>query len=168
MFTTPSPDDMIEGVIAALQNEILPFVTNPKAQAAVLISQAILQMARQSMVAHDAQVLDEHNSMAALLRDVAAAIGETTGPAADAIRQRATTLGAAPDYAPLPDLAAAAAGHRALSQGIVDTLIDLDLLQRSGIPAADQALMLVRTHLGGRAVRDVQTLVVGAGMLGRG
>ena len=27
MFTTPSPDDMIEGVIAALQNEILPFVT---------------------------------------------------------------------------------------------------------------------------------------------
>jgi hypothetical protein len=86
----------------------------------------------------------------------------------DAIRQRASTLGAAPDYAPLPDLAAAAAGHRALSQGIVDTLIDLDLLQRSGIPAADQALMLVRTHLGGRAVRDVQTLVVGAGMLGRG
>ena len=86
MFTTPSPDDMIEGVIAALQNEILPFVTNPKAQAAVLISQAILQMARQSMAAHDAQILDEHNSMAALLRDVAAAIGETTGPAADAIR----------------------------------------------------------------------------------
>ena len=58
MFTTPSPDDMIEGVIAALQNEILPFVTNPKAQAAVLISQAILQMARQSMAAHDAQIAE--------------------------------------------------------------------------------------------------------------
>ena len=35
MFPAPSPDDMIEGVIAALRNEILPVVTNPKAQAAV-------------------------------------------------------------------------------------------------------------------------------------
>ncbi|MCC6388544.1 MAG: hypothetical protein IT302_14310 [Dehalococcoidia bacterium] len=168
MFTTPSPDDMIEGVIAALQNEILPFVTNPKAQAAVLISQAILQMARQSIAAHDNQILDEHNSMSATLRAIAGAIGDTTGPAADAIRQRAATLGAEPDYAPLPDMAEAVTRHRALSLGLVDTLMDLDLLQRSGIGAADTALLILREHLGGRAVRDVQTLVVGAGMLGRG
>ncbi len=168
MFTTPSPDDMIEGVIAALQNEILPFVTNPKAQAAVLISQAILQMARQTIAAHDSQVLDEHNSMTAVLRAVAEAIGDTSGPAADAIRQRASTLGARPDYSPFPDMAEAAQQHRELSQGLVDTLQDLDLLQRSGIGVADAALVILREHLGGRAVRDVQTLVVGAGMLGRG
>ena len=168
MFTSPSMDDLIEGVIIALQSDIIPAITNPKALATAAMAMSVLQQVRQTLPVNDQYMADEHNGMTKALRDAAAAIASATGAEADRIRERAASLGARPDIpAPMPpdDLASA---HRTCSQAIVDNMIDLDVLQRAGDEAADRALTILRAHLGPRYVRDVQTMIVGAGMIGRG
>ena len=47
MYTAPSPDDVLEGVIISLQNDVLPNLTNAKAQVSLVMAQALLQMLRQ-------------------------------------------------------------------------------------------------------------------------
>jgi hypothetical protein len=56
---------------------------------------------RQALPVYDKYVAQEHNEMTQVLRDVAAALGDTTGPEADRIRARAATLGALPNV-PMP------------------------------------------------------------------
>jgi hypothetical protein len=168
MYTTPSIDDLLEGVIVSLQNDVLSSVTNARAGATVAMAQAVLQQVRQMLPAYERVLVEEHNEMTDVLRDVAVAVGETAGPEADAIRGRARTLGGRPDYPAPLEMAELMAAHRSLSQGLVDTLRDLDVLQRAGNAAADQALGRIREHLGPRTVRDVEMIVVGAGMVGRG
>ncbi|MBI2767220.1 MAG: hypothetical protein HYX53_15090 [Chloroflexi bacterium] len=168
MYTTPSPDELIEGVIVSLANDVMPAVTNAKAQATVAMAQAVLQQVRQTLPIYHQYLADEHNGMTRVFREVAALIGEAPGQAADAIRARARTLGARADYPEVVDPAALMAAHKACSQGLVDTLRDLDTLQRAGSTGAGHALATVRGHLGPRYARDAATLIVGAGMVGRG
>jgi hypothetical protein len=167
MYTTPSPDDLLEGVILSLQNDILPMVPNAKAQAAIGMMQAVLQTVRQTIPVYQQLLADEHNAMTRVLRDVAGIVGETPGPAADALRQRAQTLGARPDL-PAPDeLAGVMAAHRELTESLVATVVDIDALQREGHIAGDAALTRVREHAGATAVRDVQVMSLGGGLIGR-
>ena len=168
MLTTPSPDFLLEGVIVSLSNDVMPNLTNAKAQATVGMAQAVLQQVRQTLPHYMEFLADEHNGMTKALRDVAAALSSSSGPAAESLRARSADLGGRADIpAPIaPDIIMDA--HRALSLAVVATMKDLDTLQRAGNADADAALQIIRAHLGPRYVRDVQTLVVGAGMIGRG
>ncbi len=168
MLTAPSLDELLEGVIIGLQNEIMPALTNPKDQATAGMMQAVIQQVRQTLGVFDQYLAEEHNGMTETLRKVAATIGGTPGPEAEAIRARAATLGTRPNL-PIP-LARAdvAAAHKELGDALVATLTDLDALQRSGNEAADAALDVLRAHWGPRYKRDVETILVGAGMIGRG
>jgi hypothetical protein len=168
MLTAPSIDDLLEGVIIGLQNEIIPALSNPKDIATAGMMQAVIQQVRQTLANFDIYLADEHNGMTETLRKVAAELGGATGPEADAIRTRAATLGARPNLPiPLPR-AEVAAAHNELGDALVDTLTDLDTLQRAGNSAADRALEILRAHWGPRYKRDVETMLVGAGMIGRG
>jgi hypothetical protein len=168
MLTSPSIDDLLEGVIVALQAEVMPAVSNEKAMATVAMMQAVLQQVRATLPKFDAFIVDEHNSMTKTLRDTAAVLGTASGPEAERIRGRARALGSRADIPAPPDMTAAAAAHKALGDALVATMVDLDVLQRAGNEAADRALQVVRAHWGPRYARDVQTMLVGAGMIGRG
>lgn len=168
MYTTPSPDLLLEGVIIALGNDLMPAVTNPKAQATVAMAQAVLQMVRQTLAHYQEYLVDEHNAMTKVLREVAEAIGPATGPEAERIRARAAGVGAKPDFPTPVDPAIVMDAHHAANLGIVDSMRELDVLQRVGNADADRALQIIRAHMGPRLVRDVETMVVGAGMVGRG
>ncbi len=168
MYTTPSPDDLLEGVIISLQNDVMPALNNPRAQATVGMMQAILQQVRQTLPHYQEYLVEEHNGMTRVMRDVAAAIGPVAGAEADRIRERANSLGGREPFPTPIDPAVVADGSKLLNQGILDTMRDLDVLQRAGVKEADEALDIVRTHLGPRYARDCATLLVGAGMVGRG
>ena len=161
MHTNPSPDTLLEGVIISLSNDVMPNVTNAKAQATVAMAQSLLPHYQEYLV-------EEHNAMTAVLRGVAQAIGGSTGAAADRLRAMAADLGARPDLPTPLDPALVMSAHKTLSESLVDCLKELDVLQRAGDTRADDALQVIRGHLGPRYLRDVQTLIVGAGMIGRG
>jgi hypothetical protein len=168
MNSNPSIDEVLAGVISGLSTDILPALTNPKAQATAVMMQSLLQGIRQILPVQDANLVDEHNAMTAVLRDVAATLGDVTGPAADRIRDRAATLGQTADLPAPMDRPAVADAHRQLGHAIEDTVVDLDELQRAGQASADAALHMVRGHFGPRFVRDVMTATVGEGFVGRG
>ncbi len=168
MLTAPSLDDLLEGVIIGLQNEILPALSNPKDLATIGMMQAVIQQVRQTLVHFDEYLAEEHNGMTETLRQVAATLGSASGPEAESIRARAASLGARPNLpVPLPR-AEVAAAHKELGDALVATLSDLDALQRAGNASADRALDVLRAHWGPRYKRDVATMLVGAGMIGRG
>jgi hypothetical protein len=167
MFIEPSADTLLEGVIVSLQEEIMPFLTNAKAIATAAMMQSVLQEVRQLLPVRDAAVVDEHNQMTKVLQAVAAEL-VADGPEADRIRSRAATLGRSPDLPAPLDMVAAEQAHRSLSAALQDDITDLDVLQRIGNESADRALQLIRAHLAPRYARDVQTVTVGAGFLGRG
>ncbi|MGA9277257.1 hypothetical protein [Ilumatobacter sp.] len=167
MNTSPSIDQILEGVLLAIEDEILPALNNPKAFATAQMMQSLLQGVRQTLPVMDAQLVDEHNDMIRTLVDTAAALGDATGDAADRVRGRASAFGA---WDPLPapvDRDAVIAAHTELGRAIETTFLDLDELQRAGISSADDAVQVVRAHLGPRYVRDVQTICVGEGFIGR-
>lgn len=167
-MTNPTVDDLLEGFIAALQNEIMPFVDSPKAQAMCQMLQSLIQEVRQVLPVYDTYIADEHNEMTKVLRDVAAALGSVSGPEADRIRQRAATLGAKADV-PMPtDQEPIRVAHRELGFALQDCITDLDVLQRAGHSEGDVALQAIRSHLMTRVVRDTETITVGSGMAGRG
>jgi hypothetical protein len=68
----------------------------------------------------------------------------------------------------MPSWAELSGVYNELSQALVETLTDLDTLIRAGNPAAEQALLRVREHLGPRTAREFGTYMVSAGMVGRG
>lgn len=166
--TAPTADDILEGVILAIETDIVPALANPKAHATAAMIQALLQSLRQQLPVVDGYMVEEHNDMLRVLRETAAALGDISSPAADRIRDRADTLGAGPDRPPLPDLDELRAAHRELGQALEADMLDLDELQRAGETRADEALQVIRAHLAPRYLRDVATVAVGAGMLGRG
>lgn len=168
MNTTPSIDDLLAGVIMGIDDDILPALGNPKAQATAVMMQSILQGIRQLLPVHDSHLVDEHNAMTTVLRDAAELLGDTTGPPADRIRDRASTLGQRADLPAPMDTSAAVSAHRELSHALEATMTDLDELQRDGATAADEALGVVRAHLAPRFLRDVGTFAVGEGFVGRG
>ena len=168
MMTNPTLDDLLEGLIVSLENEIMPHVSSPKAHVMCQMVQSLIQEVRQSLPVYDTYVAQEHNQMTQVLRDVAAALGDTTGPEADRIRARATTLGALANV-PMPaDQEPIRAAHRELSYALQDCMTDLDVLQRAGNTRADTALQSIRAHILPRIVRDVETLTIAGGMAGRG
>jgi len=168
MMTNPTLDDLLEGLIVSLENEIMPHVSSPKAYVMCQMVQSLIQEVRQALPVYDTYVAQEHNEMTQVLRDVAAALGDTTGPEADRIRARATTLGALANV-PMPaDQAPIRAAHLELGYALQDCMTDLDVLQRAGNTRADTALQSIRAHLLPRIVRDVETLTMAGGMAGRG
>lgn len=168
MYTNPSPVDLLEGVLVALQTDILPSVNNEKAQVVTVMMQAVVQQVRQLIPVYLQTLATEHNQMVRVFRDMAAIIGESAGPEADRMRERGTTLGTKDTYEPMPAMEDVMAAHRALSEALVDSVRDLDVMATNGSEAAEQALQRMRAHLGPRGVTDFSTYVVGAGMAGRG
>lgn len=168
MMTKPLVDDLLEGLIIALENEVIPFITSPKAQSTGLMMQSIIQEIRQILPVFDTYIAIEHNQMTQVLKDMSAAIEGVSGPEADRIRDRAKTLGVRPDVVVPLDQAPIRESHRELGFALQENMTDLDVLQRAGEAKADVALQILRTHLMPRIVRDVETLTVGAGVAGRG
>ena len=168
MNTVPTIDDLLEGFIIALNNEIMPFLNNPKAMATVQMMQSLLQEVRQVLPVFDRTVAEEHNQMTRTLRDVAARLEGVAGAEADRIRDRAATLGALADV-PMPlDQQPVRDAHQKLGFALQDTISDLDVLQRAGETRADEALNRVREYLMPVIVNHVTAISVGGGMVGRG
>ena len=168
MNTVPTVDDLLEGFIIALNNEIIPFLANPKAVATAAMMQSLLQEVRQVLPVFDRTIAEEHNQMAATLRDVAAMLGGIPGAEADRIRERASTLGSRPDV-PIPvDQAPVRAAHSELGYALQDTIEDLDAVQRAGHADADAALTRLRQFLMPAIMTHVAAISVGGGMVGRG
>jgi hypothetical protein len=166
--TSPSIDQMLEGVLISISTDIIPNVVNPKAHASAQMMQSIIQGIRQMLPVYDQYLAEEHNQMMEVLRQVAGAIDGSSGTAADRIRERASTLGRG-DELPIPrDRDMVMAAHRELGFALQATMIDLDELQQAGDTDADAALGIVRGHMGPRIMRDVQTFLVGDALLGRG
>jgi hypothetical protein len=168
MNTVPSIDDLLEGFIISLNNEIMPFLNNPKAVATAAMMQSLLQEVRQVLPIFDATIATEHNQMTRTLRDIAAVLGNTNGAEADRIRERASTLGAQLDVAIPADQAPVREAHLALGYALQDTLNDLDVLQRGGVAKADEALNTLRMFLMPTIVNHVTAISVSGGMVGRG
>jgi hypothetical protein len=167
MNSSPTADQILEGVLLAIDDEILPALDNPKAYATAQMMQSLIQGVRQMLPVLDEQLVDEHNDMIRTLSDTAAALGDATGESANRIRERAATLGQWDALPPPLDRDAIVAAHLQLGRAIEATFLDLDELQRAGVDAADEALQVVRGHLGPRYVRDAETIVVGEGFVGR-
>lgn len=168
MMTNPTLDDLLEGLIVSLENEIMPHVSSPKAHVMCQMVQSLIQEVRQAIPVYDTYIAEEHNDMTKVLRDVAAALGDSPGPEADRIRARAATLGALPDV-PMPAVQnPIRAAHRELGYALQDCMTDLDVLQRAGNKRADTALQSIRAHILPRIARDVKTLTIAGGMAGRG
>jgi uncharacterized protein YbjQ (UPF0145 family) len=166
--TSPSIDQMLEGVLISISTDIIPNVLNPKAQATAQMMQSIIQGIRQLLPVYDQYLAEEHNQMMELLRDIAGQLDGVAGDAADRIRDRASALGAGAEV-PIPlDRAVVMAAHRELGFAVQATMIDLDELQREGNTGADAGLETLRAHMGPRLVRDVQTFIAGDALLGRG
>lgn len=168
MNTLPTVDDLLEGFIVAISNEIIPHLANDKAVATAAMMQSLLQQVRQVLPVFDATIAREHNEMTRTLRDVAALVGDTAGPEADRIRARAAGLGSLADVPEPADPAPVRAAHRDLGYALQATLGDLDTLQRAGLPAADEALARLRGFLVPMIAEQVAASTVGGGMVGRG
>ncbi len=171
MNSSPGIDGLLEGVIIAISNEIMPFLTNEKAQATAAMMQSILQGVRQLVPVNDAYLIDEHNDMTATLRRAAEQLTGVEGDEAQRVRERAATVGQFADLPTPPDQAAVISAHTELGRALEATIADLDVLQRrrgkDGV-AADHALNTVRAHLGPRYLRDFTTMSIAGGMIGRG
>lgn len=168
MNTSPSIDSILEGLIMAIDDEIMPALANPKAQATAQMMQSLLQGLRQTLPVLDTSFVDEHNDMIRTLRNTAEALGIAAGPAADRVRDRAATLGQRAELLAPLDRTAAVAAHTELGRAIEASFLDLDELQRAGIASADDAVQVLRSHLGPRYVYEAETIMISGGMLGRG
>lgn len=168
MITSPTIDDLLEGVIMSLDSDIMPALDQPKAQATVQMMQSLLQGIRQILPDYDATLVREHNEMNAALRDAAGALAGVDGPEADRVRARAEGLGSEPDLPPPADKEEVRLAHRARSEAIRDCLLDLDVLQREGVGAADESLTVLRAMLTPHYLNYMGTFPMAGGMLGRG
>jgi ElaB/YqjD/DUF883 family membrane-anchored ribosome-binding protein len=168
MYTNPTPSDLLEGVIVALQSDVLPNVTTQKAAVSVVMMQSIIQQVRQMIPGYLQTLAREHNEMTETLRDMAALLGETPGPEAARVRERASAALSREPFATLPAQEEVMAAHRSLSQDLVACVRDLDIVIREGNASGEDALQRMRAHLGARLMNDFATMTVGAGMAGRG
>ncbi len=167
MITSPTVDQLLEGVIIAMEDEIIPALSNPKAAATGHMIQSLLQGVRQLLPELYQQLVDEHNDMIRTLRDTAEVLGDASGDAADRIRERAATFGAWEELPEPIDRVEAIAAYDELGRAIESSFRDLDELQRAGVESAFAALQVVRGHLAPRYLRDATTIKVGEGFVGR-
>lgn len=93
MITSPTIDDMLEGVILAVETDILPHLEDAKAQASAQMMQSLLQGVRQLLPVYESSLVEQHNAMNAALRDAAALLADVTGPEADRMRERVCVIG---------------------------------------------------------------------------
>jgi hypothetical protein len=168
MYTKPSAGDMIDGVLSTLMRDVLPELTSQKAVVAVVMAQALLENVKQRIPVEQQIMAAEHNQMVELFGRMAATAGGGDSPEAARIRDRGATLGQRQPVAAIPAYAELQDSYRELSDGLVDTLRDLDVLITAGSAAAEAALQDMRAYLGPRTVADFTTYFVGAGMAGRG
>jgi hypothetical protein len=168
MYAKPTIGDLIEGVIISLNRDVMPYVQGEKAPVAVQVIQGVLVNVAQRAAMEIPVVLAEHNEMTAVFRDMAAILGDTPGPEAERIRERAATLGERADLPLIPSLDELFATYGVLSRALVDSIDDLDILIREGSDAAGEALLRLREHTGPRVAREFAANVAGAGMVGRG
>jgi hypothetical protein len=168
MITSPTIDDLLEGVIIALEADVMPALDQPKAQASVQMIQSMVQGIRQLLPVYDSSLVLEHNDMNAALRDAAQKLDGVEGPEADRVRERAATIGSEPDMAPPADAEAVRAAHRQRSEAVRDCMYDLDVLQRAGIAAADESLTVLRAMLTPHYLNYMATFPMQGGLLGRG
>ena len=168
MLTTPSIAEVIDGIQISLARDIMPEVKSQNAQTCVVMIQALLQTIAQRVPVEQQLMAAELNEMAATLREVASLIGSSSGGAAESIRERGQTLGGREEVPPIPSFDAVNAAHRELSQGIVDTLADVDVLLRAGNREAEGALARLRQHIAPRTLQEFGVYTIGAGMAGRG
>ncbi len=168
MYTRPGVGDLIDGVIASLMRDVMPELTSQKAVVALVMAQSLLEGVKQRVPIEQQLMASEHNQMTALYREMAATLASAPGEAAERVRQRSAELGARADLPVMPAYDDLAAAYRELSQGLVDTLEDLDRLIRDGSQEAETALTQMRTYLGPRTIAEFTTYFVGAGMAGRG
>ena len=168
MITSPTIDDMLEGVILAVETDILPHLADAKAQASAQMMQSLLQGVRQLLPVYESSLVEEHNAMNAALRDAAAALADVSGPEADRMRERAASLGAADDLPAPADPEQTRLAHVAPATAVRDCLYDLDVMQRAGIQAADESLTILRAMLTPQYLHYMATFPMQGGMLGRG
>lgn len=167
MNTSPSNDDLLEGIILGLQEEIVPHLSNPKALATVQMMQSLLQGVRQTLPVVNTYLVDEHNEMITTLRETADVLGDVEGDAADRVRARGEEFGDREPIPAPPDGIELVAAHRAMTEAIQETFRDLDELQRADVAAAEEAVQVVRAHLAPRYMRQVAAFTVGEGFIGR-
>lgn len=167
MLTHPSSDELLEGCIISLQNDILPYLANEHAQVCAVMMQALLQCARQRIPVEQQIMAAEHNQLISLFRDLAP-LANAESESGKRLRERAQSCGSREELAVPPAFDDVVSRYRDLSQAVVETLDDLDTLISEGDQSAQEALLRVRTYLGQRTATDFATLVVGAGMAGRG
>ena len=169
MITSPTIDDLLEGVILAIDSDLMPALTEaPKAQASAQMMQSLLQGIRQILPEYEASLVNEHNAMNQALRDAAATLDGVDGPEADRMRDRAATLGSEADLPAPMDKEAVRRAHRARAEAVRDCILDLDVLQRNGIEAADESLNMLRAMLTPQYLHYMGTFPMQGGMLGRG
>lgn len=167
MLTHPSADELLEGCVISLQNDILPHLANEHAQVCAVMMQALLQCVRQRIPVEQQIMAAEHNQMITLFRDLVP-LANAESEAGTRLRARAQACGAAEELPLPPAFDDVVTRYRELSLAVIDTLDDLDALLSEGDTSAQQALVRVRSYLGQRTATDFGTLVIGAGMAGRG
>ncbi len=168
MITSPTIDDLLEGVIMAVETDILPHLDDAKAQASAQMMQSLLQGVRQLLPGYEASLVHEHNAMNAALRDAAAVLADVSGPEADRMRERAASLGASDDLPAPTDAEQTRLAHVERSTAIRDCLYDLDVLQQAGVEAAEESLNILRAMLAPQYLHYMATFPMQGGMLGRG
>lgn len=168
MITSPTIDDMLEGVIVAIETDILPNLDDQTAQASAQMMQSLLQGVRQLLPTYESSLVDEHNAMNAALLKAAAALAQVQGSEANRIRERASLLGAADDLPAPADVEQTRLAHRSRAEAIRDCLYDLDVMQRAGVQAADESLDILRAMLTPQYLHYMGTFPMQGGMLGRG
>lgn len=168
MFTSPSVAEIIDGVIVALNKDVMPQLQSQKAVVSLVMAQALLEQVKQRVPLEQQIMAAEHNQMTALYRQMAQTLSGAQGTAAERIRARAAELGAREDLPALPAFDDLARAYRELSAGLVATLEDLDALIQAGEPGGEEALTQMRGYIGPRTIADFTTYIVGAGMAGRG
>ncbi|MCC7365075.1 MAG: hypothetical protein IT303_11950 [Dehalococcoidia bacterium] len=168
MITHPNSDDILEAIQIALERDVLPECTTARGQMAVVLAQALLQMAREVIPVQQQYLAEEFNALKQTLAVMAKELDGVSGPEADRVRERAASFAAQPDFPVIPPLAELLAAHDAVKTALEENMLDTDVLIRGGHGGAMEAVTRYREVMGPMIARDFATMVVGAGMVGRG
>jgi hypothetical protein len=157
MYTNPSASHMIEAVMAEIKREILPQLQQGKAKLSAELCLAILQCVANRVPVEQQLCVQECKEMRELFRELAQMFEGENHRAAIRLRERAQEAQDKGLFNGMPNHPEIVAAHRALSDGLVHTLDDLDALIAAGSKRAPAALEHLRAYLGMRAGRDFNT-----------
>lgn len=165
MYTKPSIECVIQTVMATLDRDIAPELQSSRARVSLAMTQTLLQWAIQRMESEHQALITEHNEMTALYRRLAEQLRASPGAVAERIRERGASLGGYPDIPALYPVEELSNAHHRLSEGLIETLGEIDELLQDGDTNAEEALHLLRGHLAVRSAREFQILAVNPGSL---